>query len=109
MMPFFPILTAVRSRAATSARRGLATHLRPPREPSFGKALLRKPISLAVIAEQPNRRPSSAPENENTATDWVFTELVMANANKTINALASIHRFDRHQHAHLRRNMNHRS
>ena len=33
----------------------------------------------------------------------------MANANKTINAFASIDRFDRHQHAHLRRDMNHRS
>src|ERR1035438_9131674 len=83
--------------------------LRPPRKPPFGKTLLRKPVSLAVIAEQSNRRSSSAQKNENTAGDWVLRELLLANPYETVNALASVDRFDRHQHAHLRRDMDHRS
>src|SRR5438105_5598175 len=62
-------------------RRG---RLRPPHEPPFGKTLLRKPVSLAVIAEQPNRRPSPAPENKHTATDGVFRKLALADANQRI-------------------------
>jgi len=37
-------------------RRG---RLRPPREPTLGKALLRKPITLAVIRQNPNLLPAS--------------------------------------------------
>src|ERR1035437_5584932 len=123
------ILISARSRAATSARHGLATHpghhqqlgfvclqllgrrgrFRPPREPPFGKTLLREVVSLAVIAEETNRRSTATSKNKNAAGKRIFRELFLAYPSQGINALTAVDRLDRHQHAHLRRDMNHRS
>src|ERR1039458_4306076 len=50
----------------------------PPREPSLGKALLRQPISLAVVCQDQNRLRASVTKNEHTARKRVFTELGLA-------------------------------
>ena len=78
-------------------------------EPTFGKTLLCQPISLAVITEQSNRCSSPAPEHKNTTSHWVFTELTLAYADQRIYPFAPVNRLNRHQNAHLRRDMNHRS
>src|SRR5664279_5553531 len=39
----------------------------PPNKPAFREPLLCEPVSLAVIAEEPNRRPPAAPEHEHAA------------------------------------------
>src|ERR1017187_3081568 len=82
---------------------------RPPREPSFGETLLRKVVSLAVIAEETNRRSTATSKNKNAAGKRIFRELFLAYPSQGINALTPVNRLDRHQHAHLRRDMDHRS
>src|SRR6266849_6762065 len=77
-------------------RFGRLGRFRPPYEPSLGKPLLRQPVSLAVIAEETNRRPTAAPKHENASGEWVFGELVLAKPRQGINPLASVDRFDRH-------------
>jgi len=89
------ILTSARSRAATSARHGRATR--------------RQPVSLAVITEQSNRCSSPASEDKNTTGKRIFREVLLANANQRIYPFAPVNRLNRHQHAHLRRDMDHRS
>src|SRR5450631_3561537 len=82
---------------------------RPPREPSFGETLLRKVVSLAVIAEETNRRSTATSKNKNAAGKRIFRKLFLAYPSQGINALTPVNRLDRHQHAHLRRDMDHRS
>src|SRR5665213_2799620 len=88
---------------------GCGGRFRPPREPSFGETLLRKVVSLAVIAEETNRRSTATSKNKNAAGKRIFRELFLAYPSQGINALTPVNRLDRHQHAHLRRDMDHRS
>src|SRR5271169_63150 len=82
---------------------------RPPHEATLGEPLLRQPISLAVIGEQTDRRPAAAPEHEYAPGKRIFLKLVLAKPGERIDSLSSVHRFDRHQYAHLRRDLNHLS
>ena len=65
---------------ASYASSGLAgsSSLPATSEPSFGKPLLRQPVSLAVIAEQPNRRSRSAAEHEQVTGEWIVSQLLLA-------------------------------
>src|ERR1035437_8400749 len=78
-------------------RRG---RFRPPREPPFGKTLLREVVSLAVIAEETNRRSTAISKNKNAAGKRIFRQLFLAYPSQGINALTAVDRLDRHQHAH---------
>ena len=57
---------------------------RPPHKSPFGKPLLRQPVSLAVIAEQPDRRPAAAPKHEHTAGKRIFCEFLLAESRQRV-------------------------
>src|SRR6266511_968507 len=88
-------------------RFGGGVGFRPPYESSFGQALLRQPVSLAIIGEEADRGPAAAPKHEHTSGEGVFGELLLAQPRQRINALAAVHGFNRHQHAHLRGDLDH--
>src|ERR1022692_2980551 len=88
---------------------GRSSPFRPPHEPPLGKPFLCQPVSLAVIAEQPDRAPAAAPEHEHTPGKRILSEFLLAEPRQRINALASINGFDRHQHPHLGGDLDHLS
>src|SRR5205807_9142589 len=71
--------------------------------------LLCKPVSLALIAEQPDRGPAAAPKHEYATRKRILGEFLLAEPRERINALSSIDRLDGHQHAHLSGDLNHLS
>ncbi len=85
----------------------LRRRLRPPHEPSFREALLRQPVPLAIIGEEADRGPAAASKHEHTSGEGIFGEFLLAQPRQRINALAAVHRLNRHQHAHLRRDLDH--
>src|ERR1017187_6069526 len=88
---------------------GRSGPFRPPHEPPLGEPFLCQPVSLAVIAEQPDRAPAAASEHEHTPGKRVFGEFLLAQPRERIDALASIDGFDRHQHPHLGGDLDHLS
>ena len=75
------IITALRSRGAKWARRARARH----------------------------RRPAAAAKHEYASGKRIFGQRVLAESRQRIDALASVHRLNRHQHAHLRRDLDQES
>jgi len=68
------------------------------------------PASIpAVIAEQPDRGPAAAAKHEHTPGKRILGEFLLAESRQRIDALSSIDCLDGHQHAHLRRDLNHPS
>src|ERR1039457_1883476 len=74
-----------------------------------GATLLGQPVSLAVIAEQSDRRPAAAPKHEHTSGKRILRQFLLAESRQRVDALSSIDRLDGHEHAHLRRDLNHLS
>src|ERR1700674_5588332 len=88
---------------------GRSGGFRPPHEPTLRESFLCQPVSLAVIAEQPDRGPARAPTHEHAARKRILGEFLLAEPRERINALSSIDRLDGHQHAHLSGDLNHLS
>jgi hypothetical protein len=86
-----------------------AGRFRPPHETPFRESFLCQPVALAVIAEQPDRSPAAAAKHEHTPGKWILREFLLAEACQRVDALPSVDRSDGHQHAHLRRDLNHPS
>src|ERR1039457_5165579 len=74
-----------------------------------GATLLGQPVSLAVIAEQSDRRPAAAPKHEHTSGKRILRQFLLAEPRQRVYALSSIDRLDGHEHTHLRRELNHLS
>src|SRR5271157_2853719 len=51
---------------------------RPPHESPAGETLLGQPVSLAVIAEQPDRGPAAASKHEHTAGKRILRQFLLA-------------------------------
>src|SRR5271166_4477944 len=79
----------------------------PPHKAPFRQPLLRQPEPLPVIDQDADRRPSPAPEHKQTTRERIRLQFLLAQSGKRVDALSSIHGFDRHQDAHLRRNLDH--
>src|SRR2546422_48329 len=63
----------------------------------------------SIIDEYANRRAPPAAENEQPAGERIGFKLLLTQPRQRIDALAAIHRFQRHQDAHLRRDLDHAS
>src|ERR1017187_1596503 len=75
---------------------------RPPHE-----SLLGMPEPLAVIDQDTDRGPATAPEYKQASREGICPEFVLAQPGERIDALPAIDRFDRNQDAHLRCDLNH--
>src|SRR5262249_19679791 len=80
---------------------------RPPYEFPFGQPLLRQPVSLAIISKKANLAPAATANHEYTSGEWIFGELLLTQPRQRIYPFSAVYRLDRHQHAHLRRDLNH--
>src|ERR1700688_1247760 len=57
---------------------GRSGRFRPPHEPPLGEPFLCQPVSLTVIAEQPDRGPAAAPKHEHAPGKRILSEFVLA-------------------------------
>src|SRR6266478_5924867 len=57
---------------------GRSGRFRPPHEPPLRESFLCQPVSLAVIAQQPDRTPAAAPKHEHTPGKRIFGEFLLA-------------------------------
>jgi hypothetical protein len=69
---------------------------------------VRHPESLAVIDQQADGRRPSTPEDEQPAGERIGLEFLPAHGGQPVDSLSQIHGLHCHQHAHLRRDLDHR-
>src|ERR1017187_5662411 len=79
----------------------------PPAEASLRKPFLAEPKALAVIQEDLKGSTTAVREYEQRAGKRVEVKSLTANLHQPVNAFAKIHRLDRQQQTHLRRELNH--
>src|ERR1035438_10385717 len=79
----------------------------PPAEAPLREPFLAKPKALAVIHEDLKGLTTAVREHEQRAGKRVELKALAANLHQPVNAFAKIHRLDRQQQAHLRRELNH--
>src|SRR5271165_4246815 len=80
---------------------------RPPHQAPFRQPLLRQPEPLPVIDQDADRRSPPAAKPKQTTRERIRLQFLLAQLGQRVDALSSIDRFDRHQDAHLRRNLDH--
>src|ERR1039457_1971115 len=80
---------------------------RPPHESPLRQPFLRQPEPLAVIDQDTDRGPATAPEYKQASREGICPEFVLAQPGERIDALPAIDRFDRNQDAHVRCDLNH--
>src|SRR5207245_340833 len=78
---------------------------RPPPEATFRQALRGKPESLRVICQYPDRLSAPAAEDKQAARKGIGIQFLAAKLSQGINALPAVDRLDRHQYAHLWRDL----
>src|SRR5664279_5617826 len=86
---------------------GLLAAAGPPAEASLRKPFLAEPKALAVIHEDLKGATTAVREYEQRAGNRVEVKSLTANLDQPVNAFAKIHRLDRQQQTHLRRELNH--
>src|ERR1035437_3565752 len=80
---------------------------RPPHESPLRQPFLRQPEPLAVIDQDTDRGPATAPEYKQASREGICPEFVLAQPGERLDALPAIDQFDRNQDAHLRCDLNH--
>src|SRR5271157_4518272 len=80
---------------------------RPPHKTPFREPLLRQPEALPVIHQNADRGSPPAAKHKQTTRERIRLLFLLAQSGQRVDALSSIHGFDRHQDAHLRRNLDH--
>src|ERR1035441_2501519 len=80
---------------------------RPPHESPLRQPFLRQPEPLAVIDQDTDRGPATAPEYKQASREGICPEFVLAQPGERIDALPAIDRLDRNQDAHLRCDLDH--
>src|SRR5580658_2980956 len=80
---------------------------RPPHEPPLRQSFLRQPEPLPVIDQDADRSSTPAPEYKQTSRERIGLQFVLAQSGERVDALPAVDRFDGHQDAHLRRDLDH--
>src|SRR5208283_6069721 len=80
---------------------------RPPDKATLRQPFLRQPEPLPVIDQDADRRPPPTAEDKQTTRERIGLQFLLAQLGERIDALSSIHGFDRHQNAHLGRDLDH--
>src|SRR5450631_4697085 len=80
---------------------------RPPHESPLRQPFLRQPEPLAVIDQDADRGSTAAPKYKQASREGICLEFVLAQSGERVDALPAIDRFDRHQDAHLRCDLDH--
>jgi hypothetical protein len=79
----------------------------PPSESSCGQAFLSEPEAGAVVYQHADSIAAPIAEHKQASRERVVGQLLTAQLGKGIDTLASVDRFDGHQDAHLRGNLQH--
>jgi hypothetical protein len=80
---------------------------RPPHKASLRQPLLRQPESLSVIHQDADRCPSPAAKHKQAAGERIGLQFLLTQLCQRVDALSSVHGFDRHQNAHLGSDLDH--
>src|SRR5450631_2785126 len=80
---------------------------RPPHESPLRQPFLRQPEPLAVIDQDADRGSTAAPKYKQASRERICLKFVLAQPSERVDALPAIDRFDRHQDAHLRCDLDH--
>ncbi len=80
---------------------------RPPAEPTLREPFLGYPKALTVVDEDGDAGAAPAAKNEEAARERVVGELALAQVGQGVDALAPVDGFYRHEHPHLRRDLQH--
>src|ERR1035437_3738500 len=80
---------------------------RPPHKSPLRQPFLRQPEPLAVIDQDTDRDPPTAPEYKQASREGICLKRVLAQPGERVDALPAIDRLDRHQDAHLRCDLDH--